>query len=434
MPPTLYHRPQTLREAKKAYRKSSATVRLSESELAVIERRAVLQERADRIKEREARRKANIKRRDEKIQREREARQRMGMPSPVKGGIHVGPSQLHLGDFMAMGVKRKRDDTQVGPLKVEKGGLVEMPSKSRQVSAMGPPPPRSPLQAVPANPVTSQGPQIKAESIKTEKENMRESYKYQAPSCTPPPVSSTYSSPKPKSLAKTVNHTTLKAHDNSTEGCRRLEFMGPPPLPNYLQSKSTAQQRSPVNAPQDNPQDTIDDSWEDFFVSNTQIVRELSPPPTKTLPTVFSNIQPPSKPPPTLPTVANDDTSTLLNLLSTQDLDFSDPPTQIPAPRTFASQDDTSFLLLQISTQDLDFSTELELTQAIPIPAPRIASSDFDDDDLTEEDLGDLALELDMDIQSSRESRESQCQEAQLAAEESDAFQFSTQDLRELGS
>lgn len=82
-----------------------------------------------------------------------------------------------------------------------------------------------------------------------------------------------------------------------------------------------------------------------------------------------------------------DDTAGLLDLISTQDLDLSGILPQAPSHTV---HDDTDDLLAHISSQDLDFSGEL--TQAAP-QAPSTVSSDFAED-LTEEDLEDVALEF----------------------------------------
>lgn len=171
-------------------------------------------------------------------------------------------------------------------------------------------------------------------------------------------------------------------------------------------------------------------------------------------------------------------------MLCTQDLDFSDTRTQIaPAPL----EDSTDNLLAQISTQDLDFS--IALTQTIPehkassfdshentiesdsdephaapepgseifeyddevteedledlssglmqaVPNPATQSFDFSEN-VTEEDLEDLVLEFELEStgQSHHTSpvQQESLEEAQLAAE-CEAFDFSTQDLRELES
>ena len=143
MPPTISTRPQTSRQARRAYLKAGGTVRLSERELRQIERSAQLQERADRIKERENKRKANLKKKHEKIEKEREARQRMGIPSPLKET--VGSSQMRLDAFkgIGLGFKRKREDT---PKLTPASSSEKSNDPSTQRSEEGAAPARSPLQ------------------------------------------------------------------------------------------------------------------------------------------------------------------------------------------------------------------------------------------------------------------------------------------------
>ena len=89
------------------------------------------------------------------------------------------------------------------------------------------------------------------------------------------------------------------------------------------------------------PEPTPDENLDDFFVSNTQIQRELSPfppPPTKPqlhpIPTVRPPTPPPLRPSPT----ANEDAAHLLSLISTQDLDFSFDLTPKPPSPTAATK------------------------------------------------------------------------------------------------
>ena len=335
----------------------------------------------------------------------------MGIQSPVKGGIHVGPSQLHLGDFMAMGVKRKTEDTPPRDTKDERESILDMESNGCQELTSAPSSLREPLQAVSANTKAKLEPLAKTEGSKVSAEEYKGSQN-RRPMPTAPQRSLHTRPTTPISQQKPPANSedpTITIEEEKTLDEFRVVPMGPPPLPNSTRAKATyitAQQKPSVFAPQGKPPDTVHDCWDDFFVSNTQIVRELSPPITKFIP----------KP-------SNDDASALLNFLSTQDLDISDILTQAIPPSEEEEQV-TSTLVAQISTQDLDFSDQL--TQA------RTGSSDFDDD-LTEEDLEDLALEVEMELQSTREPNELQCQEAQLAAEE-DGFELSTQDLRELES
>lgn len=373
MPPThVTHRPQTIKQARKAYRKSGATVRLSESEQAIIERRAVLQERADRIKEREARRKANIKKKEERNQREREARQRMGIGSPVKEGIHVGPSQLSLGKFMVVGQKRKREDECPWDMKAEKENVIDTEPKGCQTSSLPRMPWRNPLKVISPNSTIPKNLPVGASRV--------EAVRTVDPKNTqkPPPAHPSNSEATPQRPATEHKLPTASigpetpVTDHGEKPKIHPILMGPPPSrkPVDLQIPPKISQQKPQSTtPQEKPPEIVDDSWDDFFASSTQIARELSPPPLTSKPLA------PPPPPSPLP---NSETTTLLAHLSTQDLDFSASPTE-PS---------TTDLLAQISTQDLDFT--LDSTQAA---APPVESPDFDDD-LTEEDLEDAALEF----------------------------------------
>ncbi|KAK4691891.1 hypothetical protein P7C71_g5210, partial [Lecanoromycetidae sp. Uapishka_2] len=546
MPPTVSHyRPQTSKAAKKAYRKSGATVRLSASELAVIERRAVLQERADRIKERELRRKANIKRRDERNQRERDARHRMGIPSPAENtkGIRVGPSQLHLGDFMGLG-KRRTDEEMMeekdaesmvdrnedfpgmgprgcqmsprpwrNPLQIISANSTYLPKPSigttkalgssstegsptnKSEASMEPPPSQRQSRFIPTSPVDGQTalPEIKKVEEQMKKEKISERAQT-IPIGTRP--TQTSASPVPAGLT-TKQEVPAENSECKVPSDRKMKSagrhstpMGPPPLPKPMKptsTVSTSQEMAPPILCHHKPPDRADESLDDFFVSNTQIGRELSPPPIERA----STILPPSSPnQPRHPTPSihlrlpppNDEPSYLLDLLCTQDLDFSNDLTQTTP---LIPNDDTTTLLAQISTEDLDFSTiltqatprnnaesltssfDLEKVQPIPnldidvfesdgdtteedpddlstpftptIPAPAPATESFEfDPDVTESDLEDLVLEFELEStahsshHTTTSARQESVEEAQIAAE-CEAFDFSTQELRELG-
>ena len=166
----------------------------------MIERRAVLQERADRIREREARRKANLKKKEERIEKEREVRQRMNLPSPTKGGFHVGPSQLHLGDFMVMGGKRKREEAPPVCGKVGNTAQIDTESKSYQ-ALLRSPPSRTPLQEASANVITKVEPHTKAGDAQQPDQDI-ENHQQTSTNTVPsnqshnfPPVSSTNQTP-----------------------------------------------------------------------------------------------------------------------------------------------------------------------------------------------------------------------------------------------
>lgn len=456
MPPGPSNRSQTLKQAKKAYRKSGATVRLSDSELALIERRAVLQERADRIKEREARRKANLKRKEERNQKEREVRQRMNLPSPTKGGFHVGPSQLHLGDFMVMGGKRKREEAPPMERKVENSGLVNTESKSCQASP-GSHQSRTPLQEASANTMTKVEPDKKMEDSDESDQDIKDPQKLftavvpPTHSCNSLQVPSTKLSALPRPL---IELEALKV-EGEGKGGKAIQAheplpMGPPPLPFSSKTKSapptTHQVRSILPSQGNSPEIALD-PWDDVFVSNTQIVREISLPAFLEAPKPATPTKTPSSP--SLP--SENETTSLLSHLSTQDLDTSDlitqplihsQPTRHTTPTPPKAVFDTttttpvSSLLLQISTQDLDFSSPS--TPSKSQQRKGTSSSDFNPD-VTEEDLQDLVLEY--ELQSSWGSkiaegdREGEDKREKTYAYEDNAFEseLSTQEWRDLG-
>ena len=304
--PPLNHRPQTLREAKRAYRKSGGTVRLSESEKAILERRAVLQERADRIKEREARRKSNLKKREERIQKEREARHRMGIATPpTKEGIPVGPSQLHLSGFVYAGAKRKMGDITEG----QGSGLV----------------------------IQKQGAQVPQERQDCTGERSPQSF------CANPNPHWLEQSQLAHAASPKVQDFTLQ--DNRTLSKRssspRL------PLQDICANTNTTVFKKPTLLQHQPGHEAIsDDGFDDFFASNTQIERELSPPstpPSKNTSHAITTTYPPvptlQQPPASLlpkPPTSNEDATKLLTFLSTQDLDFTEELTQIvPLPAAF---------------------------------------------------------------------------------------------------
>ncbi len=454
MPTGPSHRPQTLKQAKKAYRKSGATARLSESELALIERRAVLQERADRIREREARRKANLKRKEERNQKEREARQRMRIPSPTKGGFHVGPSQLHLGDFMVMGGKRKREEAPSFYGKVGNSNRVNTESGGCQ-AATELPPSCTPLQEASANTMNKVESRNKTEHPQQSEQGFEDPQKSPTRSMRPLHACNSLHIPNTKPSALPRPAAELHAFKVEGEGKKAINLkealpMGPPPLPNSLKTKSspnTHQARS-LLAPQGNPPNISLDPWDDFFVSNTQIVREISLTALSQAPKSATPTKMPSSPSPP----SKDETTSLLSLLSTQDLDTSDiltqpllrsppapDPTTTPPKPPIDTTDITTTIssLLQISTQDLDFSNS-----STPSKSQRKGSSDFNEE-VTEEDLEDLVLEYEM--QSSWGSkgeekvaeREGEGNEEKVHEDEDEdevfGSEFSTQDWRELG-
>lgn len=353
-PTPLIHRPQTLKQAKKAYRKSTGAVRLSESEKAMLERRAVLQERADRINEREARRKANLKKKEERVQREREVRHRMGVPTPPrKEGIHVGPSQLHLSGFIYGGAKRKREDDED-----EKDGEESGAQKEKQLvvpeqyeRSMEPPRSRQVPQAFSTNASTKwMMPSQTMDTIPSkvldltlqrnqipQERTLPARSPLQAKSANPTTI-------QQKPLARNTKSGEIQANSSHLQ---RLQ--GSPPNQQPLDPSNQAPttnppvfKKPPSLPPPTKPDSVPEDYLDFFFVSNTQIQRELSPAPTPPPKTASPNnatsvsLPPPQPPTPPNPPatsnphpIATDNTADLLAFISTQDLDFSDEPTQL---------------------------------------------------------------------------------------------------------
>lgn len=484
MPPTpLIHRPQTLKQAKKAYRKAGATVRLSESEKAVLERRAVLQERADRIKEREARRKANVKRKEERVQKEREARHRMGIPTPpAKEGIQVGPSQLHLSDFVYAGVKRKMDDgEEEEKSEIEKEG--DLVVQEQQTSPMEPLPSRQPLRPVSANAncqrltlsqsVMENSPKVRDFALEEISVSPK---RIPVPSKTP--LFHSNKGMREDEVPEPLRSVLLKAQ-RMPESQKRMGMPNPlPPLCRPPESKangSTSQRKPPENIesrytstskaapnqiekapciPSPKPESVPEDCFDDFFVSNTQIQRELSPPPTppaKNTPFAVSIAQPPTPAPLSKPPATNENTADLLALISTQDLDFSDELTQRPSLAQHDEPDlDEDFPDDELEDIVLEFelespikssnATSPESQQPNPNPSPQsvgeryYASSDGSHYDSDSADDAEIQAGLQQVFKDKDHEKERLCQEAQRAAAECDAFDLSTQDLMELES
>lgn len=368
------HRPQTLKQAKKAYHRSGATVRLSDSEKAVLERRAVLQERADRIKEREARRKANLKRKEERVQREREARHRMGISTPpVNEGIQVGPSQLHLSEFLYAGTKRKAGDEVGGEEK--KTGQQKGEELRTQESPMQPPRSRQPLGTLSTNASPSwMIPSQIAHANSPKVLDFALQEKRTTPKRAPPargPLQAKSANPmiQPKPLALDNCMGGLQAKAPNPPRPLALPTDQPPlrqPLPALTRKSIVSRKPLPIPLPP-KPEPIPEDCYDDFFVSNTQIQRELSPPPT-----------PPAK-----------TTTTTSSAIST-----ARPATPPPAFKPPSPAPDTFDLLAHLSTQDLDFPNDLTQTPAPPAPQGPDACAD---EDFPDDELEDMVLEYELE-------------------------------------
>ena len=418
----------------------------------------MLQERADRIRDREARRKANLKRKEERVQREREARHRMGIPTPpAKEGIQVGPSQLHLSGFMYVGVKREREDEdgeEEGDVKevgIQKdGGLV---LQEQQGCAMEPPPSRQPLQTTFAN----ESPRWMIPSqIMNENSSKVRDFALQAnrtsPKRTPParnPLQAKSANPMmpPKPLSGNENVGGPQVKASSSQKPQALPKSLPPLRPpiQAAVTKSTAFKKPPLIPPPSKAEAIPEDYFDDFFVSNTQIQRELSPPRSplaKTRPVAVNTARPPT-PPAFNPPVADEDAADLLACISTQDLDFSDELSQItPLAPQEETEVDEDFPDDELEDIVLEFELESPVKSNATTPDEQrsrpdpLSQSDGDGgggggSHYDSDDPDDAELRAGLQIACRDNEKEKQCQEAQA---EWDAFEFSTQDLMELES
>lgn len=446
-------RPQTLRQARRAYQKAGATTRLSERQQRQLERSAELQERADRIKERENRRKANLKKKNERIEREREARARMGIASPVKED--VGPSQMRLGAFLAVGVGVKPicEGIQSKREHCEDVFFEEGPPPSAQ----RPSPARSPLQARSGNGITK--PMAKpTPDVKPAK----------PPIAMPPPPrpmqQKPQSSPRRKDSVETSNRlkarppdkhlikTTLdlcstKPTPKPSTRSPRPGTMPPPPLPTTrpplkppLKVPSKTSFRRPAKVPlklPPKPQPIIDE-WAAFLVSNTQIEREICTPKAP-LP---SSTKKPSE--------GLSVTRTPHLFLTQSDSDPASTPCPV-IPRK-PSKPSAEEVLALICTQDLLFDDEVdqELSSVNMTVKPgkhvrlegekdRRTEQEFGDD-LTDCDLEGAALQVEhsaipTETPQSRKQEgwmKPKQQQQQIDSFCDDEFDISTQDFREL--
>lgn len=140
---TVSYRPQTSRQAKRAYQKAGATPRISAAEQRRIDRAVELEDRAARIRLHNVRARENKRKKAEKDEKDREIRKRMGIQEPSK--FKIGPSQLSLGAFVAVGPKHKKPE----PVEDEMAGCSSpyTPTENTKTmlpstTLMPPPPPR----------------------------------------------------------------------------------------------------------------------------------------------------------------------------------------------------------------------------------------------------------------------------------------------------
>ena len=254
------------------------------------------------MRERENKRKANLKKKEEREQKERETRARMNIPTLTKG-FYVGPSQIKLSGFLNTGIKRKREVKESEKVNRED---MELGKENREDMEPG----------------------------KGEKEPKKDNSKEKELDAT-----------KSEDVVQTTKKTS-KQQEPKPQTTASVD----PPLPPMAPPKSRAplQPRStnPIIRPKplffaepSKPSIPVDDNWDLFLASNTQIERELASPDTRSNRSITA-------PPPARPCIAPiyDDTD-LLDMISTQDLDY----TEDNAP---AEPEQYEYLVGQLDSKD----------------------------------------------------------------------------------
>ncbi|KAL8808151.1 MAG: hypothetical protein Q9182_000215 [Xanthomendoza sp. 2 TL-2023] len=305
---TVSYRPQTLRQAKRAYQKAGGAPRISAAQQRRIERAAELQQRAERIRLHNLRAKENKRRKAEKLEKEREARKRMGIDEPVQND--VGPSQLRLGAFVAVGKKPKEEEPcpPASPCKDE-DIAVECPNTEPAVR-----------EAVPS---------IKPEHVPLQSGTPA--------LCSPPKTSIV-------SPIRNLARTAVKK-----EVTPRPRLMPPPPRPPLKKVSLNPTAQSRVQPPKIVPLCSVETDWDLFLDSNTQVEREISGPQAKSLPVSSKPI------PSNLINASSMYSTSILTDISTQDLQYCSSP---PLPPNNERNNDDDFLC-GIEDEDL-----VGLTQA----------------------------------------------------------------------
>ena len=227
--------------------------------------------------------------------------------------------------------------------------------------------------------------------------------------------------------------------------------MPQPPLRPPVQTtvtKPTSLMKPPRIPVPSKPELIAEECLDDFFVTNTQIQRELSPPSTPQaqsppntilaarLPTPLPAPPPAALKPPTAAQVPAD----LLAFISTQDLDFSIELTQItrlPAPQGSPDLDDEDFPDDELEDIVLEFSLESPIVESTPDEAHN-PKPDFltrsDDGSSSHYDSDDAELQAGLQSVFKDYEKGRQCQQEApgAIAEWEEAFDLSTQDLMEL--
>ncbi|KAL9612157.1 MAG: hypothetical protein Q9167_003236 [Letrouitia subvulpina] len=251
MPPqTGYYRPQTLRQAKRAYQKSRSSARLSDIERRRLQREAELQERASRIRLQEERSKENKRKKLKKLERERDVRKRMGILEPENE--YIGPSQLRLGTFIKAGAKID-DMEEKENLKPLGENDEEKPSPQNTSRLL-------PVQTPPViEPVADQQCQ--------EKLLMRKS-------CLKPPLT-----PLSKPVANDLPKSSFGLNSVGKQEASRIYHPPRVPLMRIPSKKVMPPPLRPHQLPRSDhikPCSALQDDWDLFLDSNTQIQREIS--------------------------------------------------------------------------------------------------------------------------------------------------------------
>ena len=415
----------------------------------------------------------------------------MGIPTPPsKKDIQVGPSQLHLSDFICAGVKRKRESTIKGEEKEvaipkQDEPLVQEQQEPSMKSARSPQPP----QTLPPNASSTckMPPQIANANTNSSKlrdlalqENQKPPIK-SPPARVPLQAKSENSILRQKWPTETNETNRLWAKSSYPQKPQPLP-MNPPPQRQPVQRTETGpiSFKKPsilrLSPKPTNPDPIPDDNLDDFFVSNTQIQRELSPPstpPTKPQLHPIPIKRPPTPPPLRPPPAANEDAAHLLSLISTQDLDFSFDLTQKPPPPAAApkicscssgssfeeeeeeekEEEEDSFPDTELDSIVLEFSLESPIESSHssstsqhhqPLkpnhPPPQGQSSSHysssSDDAPTPTYLYSMLTGFEEGIEKAQRDSQQYREEQQRQVNEWDTFdlELSTQDLLELGS
>ena len=298
------------------------------------------------MRERENKRKANLRKKAERDQREREARARMGIPEPVKG-FYVGPSQIRLSGFLG---KRTREETE---------GEEETGDKENTEAARG--------QGTEQDPRKEDKGEQRLEVFNQEEE--LETLNRKAPECD-----------------------TAKSPQIIPSAVPSLQLMAPPKSRAPLRPRSA----NPIIRPKplffaDLPKSSvaIEDDWDSFLASNTQIEREIASP--KRAPIVSMACSPPARP--CIRPIK--DEKDILDMISTQDLDYTEEeaPVGVCVPKEELRCDGHVYEAKEVTIKEqLDCNAE---TTEEPTPEDDpYPESDYGDDIDDFQEPGDTEINL----------------------------------------